>query len=169
VIGTREVSSAPAMRAALTAFAFAAVTVGWTLVRATRSPVISTAAPAPVPSTAAISAALRGASINVRAAVDADPFAEDRSAPSKRYRLPGEHDASSDGAVDAPKPVVLGTAVSGGGRSFATCQLGGEEPTIVRIGDRIGSYTVKSIERGRVVFTTKAGDRLEIAALRPES
>ena len=63
-------------------------------------------------------------------------------------------------------PVVLGTAAMGEGRGFATCQLGDGRPVIVRAGDKLGDYTVKAIERGRVVFTTAAGKALEISALK---
>ena len=59
--------------------------------------------------------------------------------------------------------------VAGPGRSFATCQLGDDRPIIVRVGDKIGEYTVRTIERGRVVFTTANGSRLEVLALRPGS
>ena len=69
--------------------------------------------------------------------------------------------------VEPPKPVVIGTAVSPQGRSFAVLQLGEARPVSLSIGDRIGAYTVKSIERGRVVFTTAAGKKVDITAVKP--
>ena len=69
--------------------------------------------------------------------------------------------------IDPPKPVVLGIALSDSAHSFATCTLDGGLPTIVRVGNSIGIYTVKSIERGRVTFTTADGKRFEISALKP--
>jgi hypothetical protein len=38
---------------------------------------------------------------------------------------------------------------------------------ILHVGDRIGPYTVKSIERGRVRFTTASGKTLDIQELKP--
>jgi hypothetical protein len=35
---------------------------------------------------------------------------------------------------------------------------------MMRVGDKVGDYTVKSIGRGRVVFITTAGTLLEILA-----
>jgi len=63
---------------------------------------------------------------------------------------------------------VLGTVVSSDGTSFAVIQLGDARSASVRVGDRVGGYTVKSIERGRVVFTTPAGKRLDVNALQRE-
>src|SRR3970282_2232116 len=105
------------------------------------------------------------APVNVRAAVERDLFAPDRSAPAQRYRLPGE-DEPSDPAGEPATPIVLGTALSGAGRSFATCQLGDDRPIIVRVGEKIGEYTVRTIERGRVVFTTAKGSPLAGCAVR---
>ena len=92
-------------------------------------------------------------------------FSPDRKAPSRRYRLAGY--ASDDPVPDAPQPIVLGTSVASGDRSFAICRVGDGPATVLRVNDRIGGYTVKSIERGRVVFVTPVGERLEINANRP--
>jgi len=37
----------------------------------------------------------------------------------------------------------------------------------MHVGDKIGQYTVKSIERGHVVFTTPSGKKLDIPELKP--
>ena len=108
--------------------------------------------------------------VDSRAAVEADLFSPDRSAPEQRYRIPGEAAAEVRvTAIEPPKPVVLGVALADAARSFATCTLDGGPPTIVRIGGTIGEYTVKSIERGRVTFTTAEGKKFEIHALKPGS
>ena len=60
--------------------------------------------------------------------------------------VPG--DFRLDRAVEPLKPLVLGTAVATDGRSFATLQLGDGSPTLVHVGDKIGEWTVKSIQRG---------------------
>ena len=61
-------------------------------------------------------------------------------------------------------PVVHGTAVGAEGRSFAMCSLDGSPTQIVRLGDRVGDFTVRAITRGAVEFSTPAGERISVAA-----
>lgn len=136
-------------------------------VRAIRIDEIPDAAGAPLDATLLASSGARGAgdAADIGAAVALDPFAASRSAPAKRYTLPWEV-GEAKVTEAAPKPQVLGTAISLDGKNFATCQLGSDTPRIVHIGDRMGEYTVKSIARGRVVFTTSSGSTLDISALK---
>lgn len=103
--------------------------------------------------------------VNIAAAVDADPFAPARQRPLEPYRLPSE-------LVEAPvvsraqQLKVLGTVVVTNGSSFAMCQIGSEPPVIVRVGQQIGSYTLKRVARGKAVFTSPSGE-IEIAAPQP--
>ena len=106
-----------------------------------------------------------GAAADLAAAAANDLFADDRQAPPKRYRLPGE--ATDAPRQPAPRPVVLGTALSDDGGSFAICQLVGGQSTVVRAGARIGEFTVVSIERGRVAFRAADGERFSIDASKP--
>lgn len=169
-MNVRELTASRTMRAALAALAIALATVAWTLAGALRSHDVPDAAPNTLAITGALSTPPRVPIVSIRAAVDRDPFQDDRTAPTKRYRVPGEDDPDATPvASDVVLPVVLGTGVSLGGRSFATCQLGTERAAIVRVGDKFGEYTVKLIERGHVVFTTKAGKQLDIPALKSGS
>ena len=163
----REWASSNAGRGAFAALALSLVLTLWTLVGAVRiAPVPERPAPE-FAASAALAAPASAPETDVVAAVATDPFAADRSAPAQQYRVPGEE---GDEAVpkEAPVlPVVLGTAVSDSTHSFATVQLGEGHSVIVHVGDKIGAYTVKSIERGRVVFTTPARQTLDIPALKP--
>ena len=105
----------------------------------------------------------------VLGAVSLDLFNPDRMAPVARYRLPSDPAAVASDTPPPARPVVLGTAIASDGSSFATCQLESSRLLMVRVGDKVGVYLVKAIERGRVVFQTPAGERLEIQALRPGS
>ena len=103
--------------------------------------------------------------VDIAAAVDADPFNPSRQRPSEVYMLPGEL------VVATPTPRneqirVLGTVVSTTGSGFAMCQLGSSPPTIVRIGEKIGAYTLKRVARGSATFAGPAGD-VVIAAPQP--
>ena len=94
-------------------------------------------------------------------------FQPDRNPLPYRYRMPGES-APSDASVPEPaKPVVLGTVIATDGGHFATCQLPGGRPKVVRVGDTLGDYTVMAIERNKVVFKNAAGTLMEITATRP--
>jgi type IV pilus biogenesis protein PilP len=96
-----------------------------------------------------------------------DIFQPTRNPLQYRYRMPGESEPSNVVAPEPAKPVVLGTVIATDGDHFATCQLPNGRPTVVRVGDRLGDYTVMSIERTKVVFKNAAGALIEIAATRP--
>ncbi len=143
----------------------AAVVLVVAIVGAVRvEPVQAAAPPAAIPDSA-LRFAPAGAGADVAAAVAADIFADDRRPPRRRYLMPGESDAGS--AAPAPRPVVLGTAITGGAGSFAICQVPGGQPTVVRAGGQIGGYTVVSIERGKVTFRGSDGERFSIDASKP--
>jgi hypothetical protein len=154
-------------RGAIGALAISAIVALWTLVHAIRIEQVPEG-PAPQFSVGgALTAPAQSPSISVAAAVDADPFAPDRNAPETRYRAPSE-ESEETAAKSAPvEPVVLGTGASDPAHGFATVQLGDGPASIVRVGDKIGEYTVKSIERGHVVFTTPSGKKLDIPELKP--
>lgn len=96
-----------------------------------------------------------------------DIFQPGRAALQYRYRMPGETAPDDTPAVEPTKPVVLGTVISTDGSHFATCQLPGGRPTVVRVGDRLGDYTVTAIERSKVVFRNAAGRLIEVLVNRP--
>ena len=165
----RDVLAWQPFRLALGALAVAAVLAGWTLVRAVRLEPVPDAPPPTFASAGDLASHAQSPHASVSDAVARDLFSPDRTAPAERYRVPGEADDTPKVVVESFVPVVLGTGVSGGGRSFATCQIGDGAPMIVRAGDTIGDYKVKSIGRGRVVFTTANGKQLEVPALSPGS
>jgi hypothetical protein len=161
---TFEYSRFTPMRGALAALALAFVFAVWSLAGAFRAPPASSVSVRP-----ALALNLRApappGTINIDAAVQSDLFSPDRQAPEQAFRMPGEpppHAATVVAAVT--KPTVLGTAVAPNGFSFATAELGVAGPRIIREGDKLGDFTVKTIERGRVVFLSSDGTRFDIAA-----
>jgi len=94
-------------------------------------------------------------------------FQPDRTALPYRYRMPGDPSPNDSGAPDPLKPIVLGTVLATDGSHFATCQLPGGRPTVLRVGDKMGEYTVTAIEREKVVFKNAAGKLVEITVTRP--
>lgn len=156
----QELTASTATRAALGAVVLCVALCGWTLTRAIRLEAVGTAPATVSVVPGALDIPPSSSGIDVLAAVSADLFSVERIAPEQRYRMPGEAAAGTDG--EPARPVVLGTAIAADGSSFATCQLESSRLQMVRVGDHLGDYTVKSISRERVVFLTRAGTSLEI-------
>jgi hypothetical protein len=165
----RDFMKAPGMRYALALLALAFVTTGWATVNAYR---VDTGAkpPAASPLTKVGLVPPQPVSpVDVGSLVETDPFAPNRTAPKKRYRLPGDTDITAKpvavaGTREPPKPVVLGVAPSNtqdSTKSFATLQLAGQTK-IVHAGQKIGEFTVISIQLHKVVFLNAAGQQVEV-------
>ncbi len=95
-------------------------------------------------------------------ALDHDPFAPTRTRPATRYGTPAVI------ALNAPPPPppatlrLLGTVVEIDGASFALCQLGADQPHVVRVGQKIGGFLLRSISQGVATFTSAEGERVEL-------
>jgi hypothetical protein len=163
----RALLSVPAMRVAISALVVGIVLVLWTLAQALRTEPLPNAAPTTVASLKTITNHSARPPADIESAVDKDLFAADRSAPDAPYRMPGESDGKDKPAVEPMKPVVLGTAVATDGRSFATLQLGDASPTLVHVGDKIGEWVVKAIERGKIVLVSTSGTRADLTVPKP--
>lgn len=147
------------------ALALSLVAVGWSFMSALRIEPTGEAAPPQFNVEAALIDGSGAPTVEIADVVELNLFAPDRSAPLRRYSLSGYDDAPlSEVAVEVPKPVVLGTAVGSGARSFAMCSLAGAPTVIVRVGDKLGEYTVRSIERGVVEFSSASGERFAVDA-----
>jgi len=97
----------------------------------------------------------------------ADPFRPERRPAPVPFRMPGE--ALSGNDADQPAPVqsivLIGTAVSDGG-GFAMCQIGSEPARLVRLGERLAGYTLRSVGQGRATFRTETGQTIEVRVAR---
>jgi len=97
----------------------------------------------------------------VLTAVTKDPFRPDRRRPGGRFQLPAVAAAASarrhaSQATEASLRLV-GTAVAAGGGGFAMCAWQGGIPRIVRIGERVGDWTLQRVWPGAAEFVTPAG------------
>jgi hypothetical protein len=166
-VSDREWARTNAGRGAIALLAASAIVALWTLVHAIRiAPVPEIPAPQ-FAASGALTVSAPASAVDVGAAVETDPFAPDRTAPANRYRAPGEESDEIAPKAQVVEPVVLGTAASDPAHAFATIQLADSHATIMRVGDKIGQYTVKSIERGHVIFATPSGKNLDIPELKP--
>lgn len=94
--------------------------------------------------------------------------------PFRPGRLLPEAIAAAAAAPDTVLPVsvaairLLGTVLRPTG-GFALCQLPGEVPRIVHVGERLGELTLVVLEQGHVVFEAPKGARLQLALSQPRS
>ena len=105
-----------------------------------------------------------------RAATAATPpsvraLASDPFSPGRRLRAePALTRAVARAATPAPElPTVrlLGTVMRGGS-GFAVCQVADDPPRTVRIGETIGELTLIALDRGRAIFRSANGPRVEL-------
>jgi len=97
-------------------------------------------------------------------AVDRDLFRPDRRRPTHRFRLPGEQTESEGQSIAGGGALkLIGTAVFPEGGGFAMCRLGTGSPKLVRIGERLGQYTLHHVAKGKAVFRTSSGTTMEVA------
>jgi hypothetical protein len=163
----RESIRYPGMRVALAALVVSVAVLAWTLERALRDPEPPAAS---APTMAALDPIARAASstdADIASVAENDVFAPDRSAPSSAYRMPGDDAGDEKAAPDPEKPAVLGTAVATDGRHFATVQFPNAPPKLVHIGDTVGGWIVRAIERGKVVLVTASGSHADITVPKP--
>lgn len=153
------------MRAALGAVAVALVFAVFTLVRAVQLTEAPVGTVPVLPNPGELSSSVSTVKVDIPEVVSHDIFDMSRAAPTNRYLLASEIPEPETPAAAPPRVVVLGIAMADGGRSFATCQVGAERPVIVRVGDKLGPYTVKAIESKRVTVTLPGGAVQIIAPL----
>ena len=168
-MSARRWTASPGMRVALAALGASVIVAGWTLVDALRiDPVPDPPAMrlAGLETTGGRSSRRR---VDLNAVVENDLFAPDRAAPDAPYRMPGESGPNDAPVAQPEKPLLLGTIVATDRRSYATVQLGGGRPTLVHVGDKIGEWSVKAIERGKIVLVTAGGARADVAVPKPGS
>lgn len=159
-----EWASPRSIRWALGGLGAALALDAYATIRAVRIDAVTPVVSLAVDTAAALARQPARAPSNIDAGVAKDPFSAFRAPPMKRYVMPSDVEAAP--VVEAAKPMVLGTAISVDGRSFAICQLGTDRPRTVHVGDVIGEHTVKSIAKGSVVFT-RLGREFTVPALRP--
>lgn len=155
----------PSVRFALAALALSLAVLGSTVRRAVEVQEALGAIDAPgAPDITDVIPAAAPNAARALEAVESDPFHPERRPPTNRFRLPGEVIAAE--AVPAPAAiaplVLLGTVVLAEGRSFVMCQQGSEPPRIVRVGESLGEYKLRTVEQGRAVFVTAHGERVEL-------
>lgn len=162
---TRDMLRDRWLSAAVTAFAAGVFTLAVALVSFVRVSDVAAAPPAAAVPDAALTFASGGASADLAGAAQRDLFTDDRHAPPKRYRMPGEVEVAP--IPVAQRPIVLGTAVGAGGPSFAMLQLADGAVVKARVGNVVAGYTVVTIARTKVTLRTPAGEQIALDASKP--
>jgi hypothetical protein len=107
---------------------------------------------------------LRGsqALTRVLVAVEKDPFQVARHRPAQRFRAAADLANVPAPARDTtPSVELVGTAVSADG-GFAVCAVRGAPPRIVRVGQRVGDWTLSRVTKGAAEFATPNGGSVVI-------
>ncbi|HXO84063.1 MAG TPA: hypothetical protein VN803_00910 [Gemmatimonadales bacterium] len=92
----------------------------------------------------------------VLAAVAKDPFHPQRRRPGQRFQLPSDVASSAPSAAATVQVELIGTAVTPGG-GFAMCATSGGAPRIVRVGERLGDWTLNRVTQGAAEFAKPDG------------
>jgi hypothetical protein len=156
----------PGLRAAIGLLVVSIIVTIWTLANAVRVEAVPNVPSSNVASLQGTHGPRR-ARADIANVVDNDLFSADRSAPDTPYRMPGDPDPNERPAALPDKPVLLGTGIATDHRNFATVQLGADRPTLVRVGDKIGQWVVRAIERGKITLVTATGAKVDISVPRP--
>jgi hypothetical protein len=159
----RMTSAPTAIRAAQIACAIALAVLLWALLTASRIEVSEARPGSSVASATGDVATATVSDAEFTHAVATDLFADDRAAPAVRYRIGATVTKAATFVapiVVAPQLQLSGTVVAADGRSFAMCQLGAEPAKIVYVGQRIGTFTLRSVSQGSAVFTDESGKRV---------
>ncbi len=154
----------PALTRASLAAGSAAVGASWQLWRALSvTPLPAPAPPGPVEPIPAVALRAPTPPAARQTAVGANPFRPERAPPAVAFRMPADHEAAPEFAPQArPGLVLIGTAVLPGDRGFALCQVGGEAPRLVRLGEQVGGYTLKTVAQGSATFLAANGTSMDV-------
>ncbi len=166
-MSARGFTSHTGLRAATGVLAVSVIVTTWTLVNALRAEAIPEVPPSSFASLQGITHGQKRARADIATVVENDLFSADRSAPDTPYRMPGDPDPNEKAVALPEKPLLLGTGVATDHRNFATVQLGADRPTLVRVGDKIGLWVVRSIERNKITLVTATGAKVDIGVPRP--
>jgi hypothetical protein len=101
-------------------------------------------------------------------AVEKDPFNHGRRRPLTRFQMPSEaNPAVQLEASRAPESLaIVGTAVSADGGGFAMCTWQGGRPKIVRVGEKVGDWTLHRVWQGAAEFVKPGGSTVTVRVSR---
>jgi hypothetical protein len=96
--------------------------------------------------------------------IENNPFRPERAPAEVAFLLPSEETDSQQPRSAPSGPIVLvGTVVLADDRSFIMCRVGAETPRVVRVGDKVGDYTLRRVAQGTAAFETAHGKLIEIS------
>ena len=87
-------------------------------------------------------------------AVERDPFAGHKPAAPATPPTPSP-------IVEEQALKVLGTVVDSLGANMAICQLGAAPAVVLHVGQRLGAYELRRVEKTSAIFLTPEGGRVE--------
>lgn len=162
-------SMPPLTKVALGLLVAAFVFAGWSVAQAVKVPAVNASAGRMMEPPSLSLAGDGGRAAMVAEALNSDPFRETRDKPAQRYRLPGE---VTEAPVQVRGPVQLRfigliATIEGTERvDYAFAQLGNLPLQKLKVGEKLGEYTLVSFTNKRAVFSNVSGDQI---VLTPQS
>jgi hypothetical protein len=92
-----------------------------------------------------------------RRTVDGDPFRADRQRPPRRFVAPGTVTPVARPAAPAVALTLTGTVVYPDGGGFALVRAPGRPAAMVRVGENVEGYTLRSVARDEATFARPGG------------
>ena len=94
----------------------------------------------------------------VTTALGKDPFNSERRRPGARFRMPGTELVTRRAARPLGARLrMIGTSARPDGTGFVMCAWEGGAPRILRLGERVGDWTLTKVLPGAAEFTTSSG------------
>lgn len=137
-------------------------TLAWAAIGALRVPRPRLIATLPSPSPpSSIERANPSAVELIERAIERDPFSATRQ--STAPPLVGSTETLVGPVTSSPEALrLIGTVVDSSGDSFVLCQLGNAPSRVLRVGQELGPYQLRSISQGSAAFMSSDGQRLEL-------
>jgi hypothetical protein len=153
------------LKLSLVALFLAAVYLTWSVANAVNTPAVQ-AATSQMPSTFVTLQESTGPRPEIQAAVDKDLFSPTRTRPTNRYRLPGDVEAVPTTPQRQPLRwvgIILDTENPSLSRLSVAIGNNQTSPaTLMKVGDKIGDYTLKSFDYKTATFQAPGGDLIVI-------
>jgi hypothetical protein len=159
----------PSLQLAAAALLLSCVFVAWSVAGATRPAPVEARAPSSTPRVRVLGEMSPTRNAEISRAVDVDPFSPTRTRPAVRYKLADEVDVPVTTGRAARQPlrwggVIYSAADPSMNRLSVAMGTNANAPVqSLKVGEKIGDYTLKSFDYKSATFISASGEQLVIA------
>jgi hypothetical protein len=157
----------PSLRLAAVALLLSCVYLVWSVANALSAPAVEATSSRAPTSVVTLHDIPSPRVAEIQEAVSKDPFSESRTRPATRYRLAGEVDVVPETPRQRQPLRWVGVVLNGDDPSLSSLSvaLGNNQNAPVqrmKVGEKIGDYTLKNFDHKSATFTTLTGDLIQI-------